>query len=86
MFFGLSDVSADSGRSPDGHPGAITRTTYSPSAGARPRVRFSERGKRKPKRPIWNGQRTSAKVSLVGTAERPERQAPLTGGQALESV
>ena len=86
MFSELSDVSADPGRSPDSHS-AGTNQPLDNSRLVCCRVhwraysRNEESAFESAQAPIGFGGRESAKVSLVGTAQQPGRQLPLTGNQ-----
>ncbi|MFE7536553.1 hypothetical protein ACFU67_20015, partial [Streptomyces rhizosphaericola] len=49
-------------------------------------IREMRNPRSKGRTPISVGAQDSAKVSLVGTAQRPGRQTPLTGSQAREDL
>src|SRR5215204_1514357 len=79
MFSELSDVSADPGRSPDSHSARPTRTrrpVVLPSCHWCTYLRNEESAFERTWPPISVGSRESAKVSLVGTAQQPQRHHP----------
>jgi hypothetical protein len=76
----LSDVRADSGRSPDSHS-AGTNLYFDDSRVVCLTSFYWRAYLRNEESPDSLGSTESAKVSLVGTAQRPGRQTPLTGDQ-----